>query len=137
MSSHIFFNPILKRLSQGKDFLQAQAPLLEGYDDLDLFQLWWRSSLDVSEKYSNIDPKMRVKWAGPEMSARSSVTARQMETWAHGHEVFDCLGVTRKEGNQIKNIVHLGVSTFGWTFSNRHLPVPSRIPYVSLTPSIW
>ena len=71
------------------------------------------------------------------MSARSSITARQMETWAHGQEIFDCLGVVREEGDQIKNIVHLGVSTFAWTFLNRQLDLPKEVPYVSLIlPSI-
>ena len=127
-----FFDPILRRLQQGNDFLQAQAPLLEGYTAFEQFEIWWKSCLEVYEKYLNVDPKLRVKWAGPEMSARSSITARQMETWAHGHEIFDCLGISRKEGDCIKNIVHLGVSTFGWAFLNRKLPVPSDMPYISL-----
>ena len=46
-------------------------------------------SKDLASKYKGTDPKKRLKWAGPEMSARSSVTARQMETWAHGQELFD------------------------------------------------
>ena len=31
-------------------------------------------------------------WYGPSMSARSFVTARLMETWAHGMDVADALG---------------------------------------------
>jgi len=36
---------------------------------------------------------MRVKWIGVDMSARSCLTARLMETWAHGQEIYDILGV--------------------------------------------
>ena len=39
------------------------------------------------------------------MSARSKITARHMETWAHGQEVFDALGKDREEKDRIKNIV--------------------------------
>ena len=127
-----FYNPISTRLLQGQNLLQAQGDLLDGCDELRIFEIWWASCQEVYEKYSKVDAKLRVKWAGPEMSARSSITARQMETWAHGHEVFDCFGVIRKEKDHIKNIVHLGVATFGWTFANRNLPIPSQIPYISL-----
>ena len=127
-----FFEPFLMGLQGGKSFLELQKPFLSNFNDQEIFEAWWQSSLDVSEKYTNIDPKMRVKWAGPSMSARSSITARQMETWAHGHEVFDCFGIEREEGDHIKNIVHLGVSTFGWTFINRQLELPNEVPYISL-----
>ena len=50
------------------------------------------------------------------MSARSSITARQMETWALGQEVFDVLGLERVNTDRVRNIAYLGVSTSGWTF---------------------
>jgi len=67
------------------------------------------------------------------MSVRSSITARLMETWAHGQEIYDLLGVERIDGDRIKNIAVLGVNTFGWTFINRGLEVPSPVPQVRLT----
>ena len=115
-----------------KVFKKYLKDFIENYNDRELFKTWWQSSLDVNKKYLSTDPKIRVSWAGPTMSARSSITARQMETWAHGQEIFDCLGVKRVEGDQIKNIVHLGISTFGWTFINRQLALPKEVPYVSL-----
>ena len=63
-----------------------------------------------------------------------------METWAHGQEVFDILGKKRTENDRIKNIVHLGILTFSWTFKNRNLEPPTSPPYVQLqSPSgkIW
>ena len=79
-----------------------------------LVQTWRDHFRDFCARLDGIDPKMRVKWAGPDMSVRSSITARQMETWAHGHEVFDCLGLSRVDTDRIENIVILGVNTFGW-----------------------
>ena len=86
------------------------------------------------------DPKARVKWAGPEMSVRSSISARLMETWAHGQAVYDLLGQACVPTDRLKNIVVMGVNTFGWTFRNRGLEVPAEVPYLRLTaPSgeIW
>jgi uncharacterized protein (TIGR03084 family) len=83
---------------------------------------------------------MRVKWAGPDMSARSSISARLMETWSHAQAIYDLLGVVRKDTDRIKNIVIMGVNTFGWTFINRGEEVPEDMPYLKLTaPSgeIW
>jgi uncharacterized protein (TIGR03084 family) len=67
------------------------------------------------------------------MSVRSSITARLMETWAHGQEVYDVLGVVRVNKDRIKNVAVLGMNTFGWTFANRGLEVPADAPYVKLT----
>ena len=67
------------------------------------------------------------------MSALSSITARQMETWAHGQEVFDALGAERVNADRIKNICHLGVLTFSWTFKNRQMSAPEPVPFVNLT----
>jgi uncharacterized protein (TIGR03084 family) len=66
------------------------------------------------------------------MSVRSSITARLMETWAHGQEVYDVLGAVRVDGDRIQNIAVLGVNTFGWSFANRRLEVPKAVPYVRL-----
>ena len=105
-----------------------------------LLEVWRELYLGMAERLADVDPKMRVKWAGPDMSVRSSLTARLMETWAHGQEVFDLLGEERIEHDRIKNIAVLGMNTFGWTFKNRGLDVPEDVPYVRLVaPSgeIW
>jgi len=56
-----------------------------------------------------------------------------METWAHGQAVYDLLGVERQDGDRIRNIVVLGINTFGWTFTVHEQPVPERMPQVRLT----
>jgi uncharacterized protein (TIGR03084 family) len=94
---------------------------------------WLVTAAEVAVVFAKADPKARLKWAGPDMSARSSITARLMETWAHGQEVFDHLGVERIDHDRIRNIAHLGVSTFGWTYQVRRLELPPAVPYVRLT----
>ena len=46
--------------------------------------------------------------------------------------MFDVLGLERANTDRVRNITHLGVSTFGWTFINRQRPVPAPAPYVCL-----
>ncbi len=93
----------------------------------------WRSAHEaLVAKLAALDPKTRLGWYGPPMSARSFVTARLMETWAHGQDIWDVMGRRRPSSLRLKHIAHLGVSTFGWTFVNRGLPVPETTPFVSL-----
>ena len=105
-----------------------------------LFAVWQAQYRDMAARWADVDPKTRVKWAGPEMSVRSSITARQMETWAHGQEIFDLLGVARQDSDRIRNIVVLGVNTFAWSHKVQGLEVPEQMPRLRLTaPSgeIW
>ena len=105
-----------------------------------LFAAWQGHYRDMARAWAGVDPKQRLPWMGPEMSARSSMTARQMETWAHGQAVFDLLGQTRPESDRIRNIVVLGVNTFAWSHQVQGLPVPAHVPQLQLqAPSgaIW
>jgi uncharacterized protein (TIGR03084 family) len=98
-----------------------------------LLRAWWERCDQLSERFDAADPKARVPWAGPEMSARSSISARLMETWAHAQAVYDLLGVERVDTDRIQSIAFLGVNTFGWTFRNRGEAPPARPPHVRLT----
>ncbi|GHG94004.1 TIGR03084 family metal-binding protein [Pseudodonghicola xiamenensis] len=97
-----------------------------------LYDLWCEQFRDMAVRWADVDPKLRLKWAGPDMSARSSITARQMETWAHGQEIFDLLGVERQDQDRIGNIVILGVNTFGWSHQVQGLDIPERLPRLRL-----
>ncbi len=97
-----------------------------------LLEAWREFYLPLCERFGKADPKARVQWAGPDMSVRSAITARHMETWAHGQEVYDELGVVRRDTDRIRNIAVLGVNTFGWTFRNRGLEVAEQPPFVRL-----
>ncbi|HSQ69498.1 MAG TPA: TIGR03084 family metal-binding protein [Steroidobacteraceae bacterium] len=106
---------------------------LEGRHGRSLLMEWREFLGPMAERFASADPKQRVRWAGPDMSVRSSITARLMETWAHGQAVYDLLGVRREDKDRIRSIVQLGVNTFGWTFRNRHLAVPQQVPQLRLT----
>ena len=105
-----------------------------------LLDAWHTGSARLAETFGTADPKTRVEWVGTKMSARSSITARQMETWAHGQGVFDQLGVVPTDTDRLRNIAHLGVATIPFAFALRNEAPPDPLPYVRLSaPSgtIW
>ncbi len=99
----------------------------------DLLDHWQAFALDMAQRWQVLDARQRVDWAGPPMSVRSSMTARQMETWAHGQAIFDMLGQDRPETARLRNIVVLGVNTFGWSHKVRGWDVPDSMPRLELT----
>jgi len=106
----------------------------------ELLQRWRDMFIEMCEQLAAADPNERFVWFGPGMKARMFTTARQMETWAHGWEIYDLLGVPRKHSDRLRHIATIGARTYGWTFTNRNLPVPEPAPYVRLlAPSgaIW
>ena len=105
----------------------------EGNRNRAVYDVWREYYPEMCDRLEGTDPRKRVEWFGPPMSVRSSVTARQMETWAHGQEVFDVLGLDRQEADRIRNIVFLGFNTFGWTYAVRGLEVPGVVPALELT----
>lgn len=135
-----FINPVVTDMKSGTSILDCQFPWLNGLSGRALYDAWRKGAETCAAAFAQADPKTRLKWIGPDMSALSSITARQMETWAHGQAVFDLLGLKRSEQDRIRNIAHLGVATFGWTFINRKEEVPTPAPYVELTGpsgSVW
>ncbi|MDJ0920493.1 MAG: TIGR03084 family metal-binding protein [Henriciella sp.] len=110
-----------------------EADHFNGLGGRTLLEAWHQGVQETADIFATADPKARLKWAGPDMSARSSITARLMETWAHGQEVYDHLGVIRRNKDRIQNIVVLGVNTFGWTYKARRQTPPGPMPHLVLT----
>ncbi len=118
------------------DFAAFEKQLEEVGQELAPSELmdWWRRQRAIMlEALGKCDPKDRLPWYGPPMSALSFATARLMETWAHAQDVFDTLRIKRTPTDRLRHIAHLGVKTFGWTYKNRGLAVPQEPVYVALT----
>ncbi len=105
---------------------------LEGLSGTKLRDAWIAQVREMTPRFANADPKMRVLWVGPDMSVISSITARLMESWAHAQAVYDALGADRVDADRIGNIVRLGVNTYGWTFKNRKEETPGPMPRLKL-----
>lgn len=136
LTSEERFADFVKEMAEGirggrlPDFEEAY---LEGLSGQELRAVWVQKFEETAAQFADADPKLRVKWVGPDMSAISSITARLMETWAHGQAVYDLLGLDRADGDRIGNIVRLGINTYGWTFKTRKEEAPQPMPFVRLT----
>lgn len=124
----------------GLPFVEYTRQWLGNVSAAELLERWKTLLDELCDRLGSLDPQTRLTWAGPGMKPRMFTTARQMETWAHGWEIYDCLRLERVHGDRIKNIAAIGVRTFGWTFANRGRELPGNPPFVRLTaPSgaIW
>lgn len=75
----------------------------------DVLDWWRRVRTSMLAAFESADPTRRVPWFGPPMSLVSFVSARLMETWAHGQDIADALGVDRDPTSRLRHIAHLGV----------------------------
>src|SRR5262245_11158508 len=70
---------------------------------------WWRDAgTKLVEAARPIDGTARIPWYGPDMSALSFLTARLMETWSHGLDVVDAVGIPRPDTDRLRHVVLLG-----------------------------
>ncbi len=128
--------------SIGKGMTNAEVARRE-FGDLpprELLDRWMTTCRTMATELGESNPKRRLPWFGPDMGVRMFTTARYMETWAHGQEIYDLKGAKRTYNDRIKNVAAIGIRTFGWTFINRKREVPGPPPYVRLVaPSgeIW
>jgi uncharacterized protein (TIGR03084 family) len=94
---------------------------------------WWRDSRGATlTGLRGHDPKDRLAWFAGPMSAMSFATARLMETWAHGQDIVDALGVTREPTARLRHVAEIGVRTRPHTFRNRGLAEPDEPVFVAL-----
>ncbi|AJZ86110.2 TIGR03084 family metal-binding protein [Streptomyces sp. AgN23] len=78
-------------------------------------------------------PRARLPWYGPPMSVMSMATARLMETWAHGQDVADALGVRRAPTARLRHVARIGVRARGYAYTARELEPPAEEFRVELT----
>src|SRR4029079_15659108 len=82
----------------------------------------------------------KLPWFGPPMSAMSMATARLMETWAHGLDVADALGVERPATARLRHGAHISVRTrdFSYQLNGRTPPAdPFRVELAAPDGSTW
>lgn len=98
----------------------------------ELLARWRAGRAALLAAFEGVDPKARLPWYGPSMSARSFLTARLMETWAHGVDITDALGRPPAASERLRHVAHLGVATRGWSYAVRGLEPPAGEVHVAL-----
>ena len=85
---------------------------------------WRAGRVDLESAATELRDDARVRWFGPSMGAKSFLTARLMECWAHGQDIVDAVGARRVATDRLCHIAQLGFITRGWTYANRKLEMP-------------
>ncbi|MEH6757090.1 MAG: TIGR03084 family metal-binding protein [Parasphingorhabdus sp.] len=137
---HDFFKEAMSGMKGQTSMRFFEANYLDNLAGADLLKTWRDFYQKIAPEFGAADPAMRVEWAGPSMSVRSSITARLMENWSHAQAIYDVLGIKRHNEDRIRNIVMIGLNTYGWTFKVNREEAPQPVPYLKLTaPSgaIW
>ncbi|MDT7759849.1 MAG: hypothetical protein QOH27_5747 [Mycobacterium sp.] len=107
-------------------FVDEGAEELAVTPPTDLLAEWRRTRTRLHEELLRVESGRKLPWFGPPMSAASMATARLMETWAHGLDVADALGVKRTASPGLKSIAHIGVRTRDFAFAVNGLPAPAE-----------
>ncbi|WP_108921350.1 TIGR03084 family metal-binding protein [Mycobacterium montefiorense] len=110
-------------------FVDAGAAELAATPPAELLSDWRTTRLRLHDALLTVEPSRKLPWFGPPMSPASMATARLMETWAHGLDVADALGVKRTPSERPHSIAHLGVRTRDYAFVVNEL-VPPGEPFL-------
>ena len=120
-------------VDRGAEDIAASAPA-------ELLADWRRTRGRLHDALLIVPEGRKLPWFGPPMSAASMATARIMETWAHGLDVADALGVKRPATARLRAVAHIGVRTRDFAFAINGLAAPAdpfRVELMAPDGSAW
>ncbi len=106
----------------------------------ELLARWRAGRTALAQALAAVVPGAKLPWYGPPMGAASMATARLMETWAHGVDVTDALGLPPSATDRLRAVAHLGVVTRGFAHTQHGLPAPTddvRVELVAPSGAVW
>jgi uncharacterized protein (TIGR03084 family) len=121
-------------------FVNTAADELAEVPPAELLADWRATRAQLHDALLTVEDGRKLPWFGPPMSGPSMATARLMETWAHGLDVADALGVTRPATARLRSIAHIGVRTRDFAFIINELTPPAepfRVELRAPDGSLW
>ncbi|MGI8881167.1 MAG: TIGR03084 family metal-binding protein [Jatrophihabitans sp.] len=106
----------------------------------ELLVRWRAGRTALSHALRGVPAGATLPWIGVTMGAPSMVTARIMETWAHGQDIADTLSVHRRPTARLRHVAHLGVATrdFAFRLHGQDPPgAPFRVELVGPENDCW
>lgn len=98
----------------------------------ELATLFAQSRVELAAAFASAPLDRRVPWYGPDMGVASALTARIMETWAHGQDIYDALGLDHPATGAVRQVADIGVRTLKHSFASHKLEVPTSQVRVEL-----
>jgi uncharacterized protein (TIGR03084 family) len=99
----------------------------------ELVRCWREHRASLVTAAANASPQMRVPWYGPPMSPASFVSARLMETWAHGQDIADAIHQQRVPTARLRHIAQLAVRARPYAYRVHRRQLPDVDVHVALT----
>jgi uncharacterized protein (TIGR03084 family) len=118
------FQAVLRRAIENPNGFvdEGTAEVLRGGEPL---ARWRDGRVALAAALAEVPDGVKLVWFGPPMSPASMATARIMETWAHGQDVADALGVERTPTARLRHVAHLGVRTRVNSYLTHGLAAPT------------
>ncbi|MBM7365877.1 TIGR03084 family metal-binding protein [Gordonia hydrophobica] len=120
-----FADLVASAMDDPMGFVDAGAETEAARPPAELLADWRKTRGKLAGALLAVPDGRKLLWFGPPMSAASMATARLMESWAHGLDVADALGVPHPEGDRIKNVVHLGIRTRNFAYAVNGMEAPA------------
>jgi uncharacterized protein (TIGR03084 family) len=120
-------------MSTGMDFPDRLARRFRALTGRQVLAWFERVRAELIDRTAGAEPSRRVPWYGPSMSLASLLTARLMETWAHGQDVADALGRHPEPTARLRHVAHLGIGARPFSYRVRGLEVPTTPIRVELS----
>ena len=100
---------------------------------------WRMARARLGDALKAVDSGEQIPWFGPPMRSKSMTTARIMETWAHGTDVADALGIDLSADPAfvaaLPHVATLGFKTRAFSYAMNSLDAPTSDIHVSLAAS--
>jgi len=130
---------VLEAIADPTGYVDARALEIGDLAPDALLARWDAARSALPEALRAVPAGQKMPWFGPPMSPTSMATARFMETWAHGLDVYDALvgagalAALPEPTDRIRHVAHIGVRTRGFAFANNGLEAPVEDIRVELT----
>ncbi|MDT7725672.1 MAG: hypothetical protein QOI21_2248 [Actinomycetota bacterium] len=127
-------------LTTGENYADVGAQEGARKPPAELLAQWRTGRTALATALAAVPAGEKLPWFGPPMSPASMATARMMETWAHGQDIFDALGVVREPSPRLWHIARFGTRTRDFAFKLRSLAPPVeefRVELLAPDGSTW
>jgi len=128
------FDAVLKQAeATGSRYADLDAAAGAATPRSELLEQWRAGRADVAAALRDIPLDHGFPWYGSQLTAALMVPLRLMETWAHGQDIFDAVGVSHRATGRLRHVASLGVIGRELSFYAAQLPTPAEPFRVELT----
>ncbi|MGK5630343.1 TIGR03084 family metal-binding protein [Streptomyces sp. URMC 123] len=117
----------VESINAGSEFVNAGTRERSHLPQSQLVSVWRRSAAELSGILRALPSGTRIPWFAPRpLSVAAMAASRVMETWAHGQDVFDALGISRQPTRRLEHVVRLGVRSRDFAYQLRGMEPPEE-----------